>query len=38
MNSLGHMVQNWTSIVESNWILSKIYLGLYYNGVGALYK
>ena len=38
MNNLGHMVQNWTSIVESNWILSKIYLGLYYNGVGALYK
>ena len=38
MNNLGHMLQNWTSIVKSNWILSKIYLGLYYNGVGALYK
>ena len=29
MNNLGHMAQNWTSIVESNWIFSKFYLLIY---------
>ena len=29
INNLGHMMQNWTSIVESNWIFSKLYLLIY---------
>ena len=29
MNNLGHMAQNWTSIVESNWVFSKFYLLIY---------
>ena len=28
-NNLGHMMQNLTSIVESNWIFSKFYLLIY---------
>ena len=27
------MVQNWTSIVESNWIFSKLYLYIYTNKI-----
>jgi len=26
INNLGHIAQNWTSIVESNWIFSKFWL------------
>ena len=29
INNLGHMMQNWTSIVESNWIFSKLYILIY---------
>ena len=29
VNNLGHMTQNWTSIVESNWIFFKLYLLIY---------
>ena len=29
INNLGHKMQNWTSIVESNWIFSKLYLLIY---------
>ena len=29
INNLGHMTQNYTSIVESNWIFSKLYLYIY---------
>ena len=29
INNLGHMMQNWTSIVESNWIFSKLYPLIY---------
>ena len=29
INILGHMMQNWISIVESNWIFSKLYLLIY---------
>ena len=29
INNLGHIAQNWISIVESNWIFSKFYLLIY---------
>ena len=29
INNLRHIEQNWTSIVESNWIFSKLYLLIY---------
>ena len=29
VNNLGHVTQNWTSIVESNWIFFKLYLLIY---------
>ena len=29
INNLGHIAQNWTLIVESNWIFSKLCLLIY---------